>query len=137
MQVNTQNIKRPSLWLNFFTEELDHKNDFVSYINTSSNNSNIVHKSNVTSNFRKNAKSLIDNIKKSLKSKNIRFAIHKDTSLDTEAIISLIQTKQNEVKEARLNNRHHEIPYINLTIQNLRKKLDYAWSLVDVDIKPH
>ena len=74
MQVNTQNIKRPGLFSNFFTKELDYKNDFVSYIDTSSNSSNVVHKSSVTSNICKTAKSLTDNIEKSLKSaKNILF----------------------------------------------------------------
>ena len=69
MQINTQNIKRPNLFSNFFGKELDYKNEFVSYIDTFSNNSNIVHKSNVTSNICKTAKSLTNNIEKRLKTK--------------------------------------------------------------------
>ena len=49
MQIDTQNIQRPSLFSDFFTEEIDYKNDFVSYIDTSSNDRNIVHKGSVTS----------------------------------------------------------------------------------------
>ena len=62
MQVNKQNIKRPSLIESFFNEELTPSNDFVTYIDCSTKSSNIVHKkSSATSNSH--------NIKKSLKNK--------------------------------------------------------------------
>ena len=67
MQV--QNIKRPNLFDSFFNKELDYKNEFVEYINTTSNNSNPVHKKYATSTLHKKAKNSINNIKKLLKIK--------------------------------------------------------------------
>ena len=59
MQVNKQNIKRPSLIEPFFNEELTPSNEFLIYIDCTTKSSNAVHKKNVTPDSH--------NIKKSLK----------------------------------------------------------------------
>ncbi len=60
MQVNTQNIQRPTLFSEFFTLELIWNNEYLTYIQTTIKT--------VTSNICKTAKTITDNIKKSLKS---------------------------------------------------------------------
>lgn len=67
MQVNTQNIKRLSLFTPFMDEELDPANNYVEYIETSSNTLNVVHNKCVTSVHADSAKNSPKyNIKKSL-----------------------------------------------------------------------
>ena len=62
MQVNKQNIKRPSLIESFFNKELSPSNEFITYIDCTTNSSNVVHKKcDVTSKAH--------NIKKTLKNK--------------------------------------------------------------------
>ena len=63
MQVNKQNIQRPSLIEPFFNKELTPSNEFVTYIDCTNNFSNVVYRKNVTSDSH--------NIKKSLKTKKI------------------------------------------------------------------
>jgi len=73
MQVNTQNIQRPALFSDFFGEEIDYKNDYVDYIDTSSNDNSVIYKGSATSllnNSEKFLKSVIHIINKSPQSHN-------------------------------------------------------------------
>ena len=63
MQVNKQNIQRPKLIEPFLNEELTPSNDFVTYIDCTNTQSNIVHKKD-------SATSKSHNSKKALKSEN-------------------------------------------------------------------
>lgn len=77
MQVNTQTIQRPSLYIDFFGLELMWNNEYLTYIQTTVNA--------VTSNLRKIAKTVTHNIKKSLKTKNIKNVLNNsDKKADTE-----------------------------------------------------
>ena len=68
MQVNINNIQRPTLIEPFLNEELTPDNEFLTYIDCTTNLSNTVHKNNgVTSNSH--------NIKKSLKTKKFNVAL--------------------------------------------------------------
>ena len=67
MQVNQNQIKRPSLIEPFFNEELTPDNEFVTYIDCSIKSSSVVHKKSVTP--------ISHNIKKSLKNENYRRAV--------------------------------------------------------------
>ncbi len=59
MQVNKENIQRPSLIEPFFNLELSPTNEFIQYIDCSVKSSNVVHKkNNVTSNSHNTKKSL-------------------------------------------------------------------------------
>lgn len=62
MQVNKNQIQRPSLIEPFFDKELTPDNDYVTYIDCSTNSSSVVHKKNVTPDSH--------NIKKVLKTEN-------------------------------------------------------------------
>ena len=67
MQIDKNQIKRPSLIEPFFDKELTPDNEFVTYIDCSTNAQSVVHKKNVTPTSH--------NIKKPLKSKNYRRAV--------------------------------------------------------------
>jgi len=62
MQVNKNQIQRPSLIEPFFDKELTPDNDYVTYIDCSTNSSSVVHKKSVTPDSH--------NIKKALKTEN-------------------------------------------------------------------
>ena len=67
MQVNQNQIQRPQLIESFFNEELTPDNEYVTYIDCSTNASAVVHKKSVTPDSH--------NIKKSLKNENYRRAM--------------------------------------------------------------
>ena len=71
MQVNNQNIQKSALWQPLLNEQLIWNSEYLEYIQTTVNA--------VTSNLRKITKIVTDNIKKSLKTKNIKKALKKDS----------------------------------------------------------
>ena len=76
MQVNQNQIQRPQLIESFFNEELTPDNEYVTYIDCSTNASAVVHKKSVTPDSH--------NIKKSLKNESkYRIAVS-DKNLDID-----------------------------------------------------
>ena len=64
MQVNTNNIQRPTLMEPFFNKELTPDNEFLTYIDCNTNSSNIVHKKcSVTSDSHNSKKSIINDFR--------------------------------------------------------------------------
>jgi hypothetical protein len=72
-KMQVQNIQRPALYIDFFGLELLWNNEYLTYIQTTINA--------VTSNLCNIAKITTDNIKKSLKNKNIKSVLIKDTCI--------------------------------------------------------
>jgi len=60
MQVNIQNIQRPTLFQEFFNKLITYSNEVIEYINTTTIN-------NVTSTYRKTAITLTNTIKNNIK----------------------------------------------------------------------
>ena len=61
MQVNQNQIKRPSLIEPFFNEELTPDNEYVTYIDCSTNASAVVHKKSVTPTISNNIEKQLNN----------------------------------------------------------------------------
>lgn len=91
MKTIIENQKQLSLFSDIVGQEIDYKNDFVTYIDSSSNDKNVVHSKTVTSNTHKTANTQTNNIEISLKSvKNKHSALN---------AISRIEALQNESLE--------------------------------------
>ena len=58
MQVNKNQIQRPSLIEPFFDKELTPDNDYVTYIDCSTNSSSVVHKKSATPDSHNSKKAL-------------------------------------------------------------------------------
>jgi hypothetical protein len=92
MQVNTQNIQRPSLYIDFLGLELIWNNEYLTYIQTTVNA--------VTSNLRKIAKTTANNIKKQLN----------DDSYSAENILDRINSMKNQSLED-FSNKYSQMIY--------------------------
>jgi len=92
MQVNTNNIQRPTLFSDFFGLELIWSNEYLTYIQTSINS--------VTSSLCKTAKSTTHNIKKSLNRDEIQSLV---MSVKTKNMIRFIKNLNKRV------NSHKEV----------------------------
>ena len=92
MQVNTQSIHRPSLYIDFLGLELIWNNEYLTYIQTTVNA--------VTSNLRKIAKTTANNIKKQLN----------DDSYSAENILDRINSMKNQSLED-FSNKYSQMIY--------------------------
>jgi len=91
MQVNINNIQRPTLFSDFFGLELIWSNEYLTYIQTSINS--------VTSSLCKTAKSTTHNIKKSLNRANIQILAMRVSTKNMIRFIKNLKKRVNSHKE--------------------------------------